>query len=85
MALSSVDAAVLCHHLPTNAAEDPINVLCMHLLAQAFGFTDSGSHILQAADDWIQGYNCQAAMDGDHQIIVATGGAIRRQTSTIFL
>jgi hypothetical protein len=36
-------------------------------------FTDSDSHILKGADGWIQGYNCQAAVDGDHQVIVAIG------------
>jgi len=36
-------------------------------------FTDSDSHILKGADGWIQGYNCQAAVDSDHQVIVAIG------------
>ena len=36
-------------------------------------FTDSDSHILKGADGWIQGYNCQAAVDDDHQVIVAIG------------
>jgi transposase len=36
-------------------------------------FTDPGSHILKGADGWIQGYNCQAAVDGDRQVIVAIG------------
>ena len=36
-------------------------------------FTDSDSHIFKGADGWIQGYNCQAAVDGDHQVIVAIG------------
>ena len=36
-------------------------------------FTDPGSPILKSADGWIQGYNCQAAVDGDHQVIVAIG------------
>ena len=36
-------------------------------------FTDPGSHILKGADGWIQGYNCQAAVDGDHQVVVAIG------------
>jgi len=36
-------------------------------------FTDPDSHILKGADGWIQGYNCQAAVDGDHQVIVAIG------------
>ena len=36
-------------------------------------FTDPDSHILKGADGWIQGYNAQAAVDGDHQVIVAIG------------
>ena len=36
-------------------------------------FTDPGSPILKGADGWIQGYNCQAAVDGDRQVIVAIG------------
>ncbi|SBO44725.1 IS1182 family transposase [Cyanobium sp. NIES-981] len=36
-------------------------------------FTDPDSHILKGADSWIQGYNAQAAVDGDHQVIVAIG------------
>ena len=36
-------------------------------------FTDPDSHILKGADGWIQGYNCQAAVDSDHQVIVAIG------------
>jgi transposase len=36
-------------------------------------FSDPDSHILKGADGWIQGYNAQAAVDGDHQVIVAIG------------
>jgi transposase len=36
-------------------------------------FTDPDSHILKGSDGWIQGYNAQAAVDGDHQVIVAIG------------
>jgi hypothetical protein len=36
-------------------------------------FTDPGSHILKGSGGWIQGYNAQAAVDGDHQVIVAIG------------
>ena len=36
-------------------------------------FTDPDSHILKGADGWIQGYNAQAAVDSDHQVIVAIG------------
>jgi hypothetical protein len=35
--------------------------------------TDPDSHILKGGDGWIQGFNCQAAVDGDHQVIVAIG------------
>ena len=36
-------------------------------------FTDPDSHILKGSGGWIQGYNAQAAVDGDHQVIVAIG------------
>jgi transposase len=36
-------------------------------------FSDPNSHIMQSDGSWIQGYNCQAAVDGDHQVIVAIG------------
>jgi len=36
-------------------------------------FTDPHSHILKGHNGWLQGYNCQAAVDGDHQVIVAIG------------
>ena len=36
-------------------------------------FSDPDSHILKGADGWIQGYNAQAAVDGDHEVIVAIG------------
>ncbi|CAK6694705.1 IS1182 family transposase [Synechococcus sp. BA-124 BA4] len=36
-------------------------------------FTDPDSHILKGGEGWIQGYNAQAAVDGDHQVIVAIG------------
>jgi len=52
--------------LPTDAAGNP------KPSAQR-NFTDPDSHILKASDGWIQGYNCQAAVDGDHQVIVAIG------------
>jgi transposase len=34
-------------------------------------FTDPESRVLKTKDGYIQGYNAQAAVDGDHQIIVA--------------
>jgi transposase len=52
--------------LPTDAAGNP------KPSAQR-NFTDPDSHILKGGDGWIQGYNCQAAVDGDHQVIVAIG------------
>jgi transposase len=52
--------------LPTDAAGNP------KPQAQR-NFTDPESHILKGGDGWIQGYNCQAAVDGDHQVIVAIG------------
>ena len=65
--LISVDPlAMPSRNLPTTAAGDP------KAKAQR-NFTDPDSHILKGGDGWIQGYNCQAAVDGDHQIIVAVG------------
>jgi transposase len=34
-------------------------------------FTDADSRIMKAGGDFVQAYNCQAAVDGEHQIIVA--------------
>jgi len=65
--LNSADPlAMPSRNLPTNVAGDP------KANAQR-NFTDPDSHILKGGDGWIQGYNCQAAVDGDHQIIVAVG------------
>jgi len=65
--LISVDPlAMPSRNLPTTAAGDP------KAKAQR-NFTDPDSHILKGGDGWIQGYNCQAAVDGAHQIIVAVG------------
>jgi hypothetical protein len=36
-------------------------------------FTDPGSHIMKSDGNLLQGYNGQAAVDGDHQVIVAMG------------
>jgi transposase len=52
--------------LPTDAAGNPKPE------AQR-NFTDSDSHIFKGSDGWIQGYNVQAAVDGDYQVIVAIG------------
>jgi hypothetical protein len=36
-------------------------------------FTDVDSHLMKSEGHYIQGYNCQLAVDSDHQVIVATG------------
>jgi hypothetical protein len=36
-------------------------------------FTDPDSHIMKSDGNMLQGYNCQAAVDSDHQVIVAMG------------
>jgi hypothetical protein len=67
--LISVDPlAMPSRNLPTTAAGDP------KANAQR-NFTDPDNHILNGGDGWIQGYNCQAAVDGAHQIIVAVGAS----------
>ena len=33
-------------------------------------FTDPDSRIMESKGDYLQGYNCQTAVDGEHQIIV---------------
>jgi hypothetical protein len=58
--------ALLQRTLPTDAAGHPKPT------AQR-NFTDPDSHILKGSAGWIQGYNAQAAVDGDHQVIVAIG------------
>jgi hypothetical protein len=40
-----------------------------HAKAQ-MGFTDADSRIMESGGAFVQGYNCQAAVDEDHQIIV---------------
>lgn len=52
--------------LPTDEAGNP------NPSAQR-NFTDPDSHILKGSDGWMQGYSTQAAVDGDHQVIVAIG------------
>jgi transposase len=73
--LISVDPlAMPSRNLPTNAAGYPrANAQRNHRCAEGCAYTDPDSHILKGGDGWIQGYNCQAAVDGDHQIIVAVG------------
>jgi hypothetical protein len=36
-------------------------------------FTDPDSHLMQSGGTYQQGYNCQLAVDADHQVIVAVG------------
>ena len=36
-------------------------------------FTDPDSHLMKTDGHYIQGYNCQLAVDSDHQVIVALG------------
>ena len=36
-------------------------------------FTDPDSHLMQSGGTFLQGYNCQVAVDSDHQVIVAVG------------
>ena len=52
--------------LPTDAAGNPKPNAQRNV-------TDPDSHILKVGDGWIKAYNCQAAVDGDYQIIVAIG------------
>ncbi len=35
--------------------------------------TDPDSHLMQSAGSYLPGYNCQVAVDNDHQVIVAVG------------
>ena len=48
--------------LPTDAAGKP------EPQAQR-NFTDPDSYLLKGTDGWFQGYNCKAAVDGEHQMI----------------
>ena len=52
--------------IPTDAAGNPKP-------AAQRNFSDPDSHILKGSDGWMQGYNAQAAVDADHQVIVAIG------------
>jgi transposase len=36
-------------------------------------FTDPDSHLMHSGGSYLQGYNCQLAVDSDHQVIVAVG------------
>jgi hypothetical protein len=44
-----------------------------HRPAEGFAYTDPDSHIMKGNGEMIQSYNCQAVVDGDHQVIVAVG------------
>jgi transposase len=52
------------HRVPTMTTGEPTGK------AQR-NFTDPESRILKRGGSYLQGYNCQAAVDGDHQVIVA--------------
>jgi hypothetical protein len=36
-------------------------------------FTDTDSHLMQSGGSYLQAYNCQLAVDRDHQLIVTVG------------
>jgi hypothetical protein len=44
-----------------------------HRCAEGCAYTDPDSHIMKGNGERIQGYHCQAVVDGDHQVIVAVG------------
>ena len=54
------------HRVPTDEHGDP------KPHAQR-NFTDPDSRILKKGSEYIQGFNCQAAVDEGHQVIIATG------------
>jgi hypothetical protein len=61
-------------NLPTDAAGEPRGKAQRNRRwAAGFASTDPDSPILKGGVGWIQRYNCQAAVDGDHQVIVAVG------------
>ena len=61
-------------NLPTDAAGNPRGKAQRNRRwAAGFASTDQDSPILKGGGRWIQRYNCQAAVDGDHQVIVAVG------------
>jgi len=83
LAIEKAEAAGLEMESPLMTAErDPLAMPQRTLPTDATGnpkpqaqrnVTDPESQILKGADGWIQGYNAQAAVDGDHQVIVAIG------------
>ena len=81
LAIKTAEAAGLASPVLTGDL-DPVAMPQRQLPTDAIGnpkpqaqrnFTDPNSHILKGANGWIQGYNCQAAVDSDHQVIVAIG------------
>jgi len=44
-----------------------------HRFAEGFTYTDPYSHLMQSGGFYLQGYNCQLAVDSGHQVIVAVG------------
>ena len=46
------------------------NAQSNHRCQEGCACTDPDGHILKDRDGWIQSYNCQAAGDGDHLVIV---------------
>lgn len=71
--LSSVSAAVGTDPLSMPQRTLPTDAAGNRKLQAQRNFTDPDSHILKGSDGWIQGYNAQAAVDGNHQVIVAIG------------
>lgn len=50
--------------LPTDAAGNPKpTAQGNHRCVEGFAYTDPDSRILKGSDSWIQGFNCQAAVD----------------------
>jgi hypothetical protein len=41
-----------------------------HRFAEGSAYTDPDSHLMQSGGSNLQGYNCQLAVDSDHQVIV---------------
>ena len=83
LAMEKVEAAgLILSTAAAGAKADPLAMPQRTLPTDATGnpkptaqrnFTDPDSHILKGGDGWIQGYNAQAAVDADHQVIVAIG------------
>ena len=44
-----------------------------HRFAEACGYTDPESHLMPSGNSFLQGYNCQLAVDSEQQVIVAVG------------